>query len=126
MRGGKRQKPNLSSDKYRVVDKQGRQVHVLYSRAVARRLVETGYAVFESSGVLRLRGRQIPFTTVAEYVYWRDHYRCRACGATSDTARLTLHHICPRAQGGQDSSDNMIVLCIECHQRLHESDTLES
>ena len=47
---------------------------------------------------------------------------CAACGATTD---LDYHHLVPRARGGEDSPENIIVLCRRCHNRLHEKNGKE-
>jgi 5-methylcytosine-specific restriction endonuclease McrA len=41
-----------------------------------------------------------------------DNYTCQRCGKTRD---LTIHHILPRSQGGSDALENLIVLCVKCH-----------
>jgi HNH endonuclease len=47
----------------------------------------------------------------------RDDYRCQICGKAS--GRLDLHHIKPRRDGGQDSTDNLITVCNgACHTKL--------
>jgi hypothetical protein len=47
----------------------------------------------------------------------RDDYRCQICGKTND--RLDVHHIIPRRDGGQDSTDNLITVCNGvCHNKL--------
>lgn len=45
---------------------------------------------------------------------------CELCGTTW---RLERHHIRPRSLGGDDTEENIIVLCIECHGKAqrHES-----
>ena len=50
-------------------------------------------------------------------VYRRDGNRCRAC---SRTWALTLHHLKPRRDGGEDTEENMVVLCRECHDLADE------
>ena len=47
----------------------------------------------------------------------RDDYRCQVCGKTN--GRLDVHHIIPRRDGGQDSTDNLITVCnVGCHQKI--------
>ena len=38
----------------------------------------------------------------------------------ADPATLTLHHIPPRSQGGNDSSPANVLLCKACHNKRHE------
>ncbi|MGO9126912.1 MAG: HNH endonuclease [Terriglobales bacterium] len=46
----------------------------------------------------------------------RDGWRCQACGAMSN---LEVHHKQFRSQSGDDSEQNLIVLCAKCHSSLH-------
>ncbi|MDQ5883067.1 MAG: 5-methylcytosine-specific restriction enzyme [Patescibacteria group bacterium] len=41
---------------------------------------------------------------------------CLFCGTTQN---LTIHHVIPLSQGGDNSDDNLVVLCDSCHQKLH-------
>jgi len=43
----------------------------------------------------------------------RDGYRCELCGSQED---LHVHHIIPRSEGGDNSPDNLVTLCEECHR----------
>ena len=54
----------------------------------------------------------------------RDRYVCQRClisvGTKNTTAHTsnnygTIHHIIPRKMGGGDYLDNLICLCLECH-----------
>ena len=48
----------------------------------------------------------------------REHVgRCENCGSVED---LTCHHTIKRASGGSDYGDNLVVLCVGCHEALHE------
>ena len=46
----------------------------------------------------------------------RDGWRCQACGAMSG---LQVHHIERRSRLGEDSENNLITLCSECHRAIH-------
>lgn len=49
----------------------------------------------------------------------RDKYQCRICGASPDDnvhIRLEVHHIRPWSEGGISLPDNLITLCISCHE----------
>ena len=45
----------------------------------------------------------------------RDGYRCRYCGASSETAVLHIDHILPRADGGLNDSENLVTACADCN-----------
>lgn len=46
----------------------------------------------------------------------RDLWRCRACGKAD---LLEAHHIVYRSQGGEDTLDNLILLCKLHHMEAH-------
>ena len=48
----------------------------------------------------------------------RDNYTCQCCKTKKGT--LHAHHIVYRSNGGADTLDNLIVLCEECHNKLHD------
>ena len=50
-------------------------------------------------------------------MYRRDRWRCRSC---NDSHNLTPHHIKFQSQGGGDDLDNLITLCIACHNKVHD------
>lgn len=60
--------------------------------------------------------RSVP-TSVRAAVHARDHHRCRWCGVETGE----LHHIIYRSQGGQNSVDNLITLCIQHHAQAHSN-----
>jgi len=46
----------------------------------------------------------------------RDGYRCCECGAGG---QVEAHHLIPLAEGGADTAENMITLCLSCHGKRH-------
>lgn len=44
----------------------------------------------------------------------RDHYRCFRCEKKYKVT-LSVHHLIPRDEGGEDNPENLITLCVECH-----------
>ena len=52
----------------------------------------------------------------------RDHFRCKACFHRKKYESLSVHHTVPRCEGGQDDIDNLITLCISCHDIIEETD----
>lgn len=62
---------------------------------------------------------------VAEVLYKSSGY-CQECGepapflrATDNTPYLEVHHKVPLAEGGEDTVENAIALCPNCHRRAH-------
>lgn len=49
------------------------------------------------------------------FILERDNFRCRACGATADDAKLHVDHIVPVSKGGRTEESNLQVLCAECN-----------
>ncbi|HEY4760538.1 MAG TPA: HNH endonuclease signature motif containing protein [Thermoguttaceae bacterium] len=52
---------------------------------------------------------------VKEFVIDRDGSRCQACSKKGRTKFLTVHHIIPRIEGGNDELNNLITLHYACH-----------
>ena len=52
---------------------------------------------------------------VAKVIKKRDKYACQSCGSKLG---LTVHHILPRSDGGNDLPDNLITLCSYCHDEV--------
>jgi len=46
----------------------------------------------------------------------RDGWRCQSCGTMSN---LEVHHKEFRGRSGDDSGQNLITLCVACHDRVH-------
>ena len=45
---------------------------------------------------------------------------CSICGWNESTC--DIHHIVPRSEGGSNSSDNLIIVCPNCHRVIHTTD----
>ena len=50
-------------------------------------------------------------------IYARDENRCQYCGRTFPTRELTLDHVRPRVQGGENSWNNLVCACVKCNAR---------
>jgi hypothetical protein len=55
----------------------------------------------------------------------RDHRTCRCCGKRTNPDDIGLirghrHHIVYRSAGGQDTPENVVTLCWECHNDEHK------
>ena len=61
-------------------------------------------------------GEQKGYENVKLYVKSRDGYTCQVCGSHE---KLEVHHIIPRAEGGNDRPANLITLCEKCHDTHH-------
>lgn len=50
-------------------------------------------------------------------VYNRDDWHCRHCNRNES---LTPHHVVFQSAGGSDELNNLLTLCIKCHNDVHE------
>lgn len=58
----------------------------------------------------------------SEKIFKRDRYKCRNCkrkGGDKGDVELHTHHIVSKAKGGDDTLSNLVALCKECHQSVH-------
>ena len=49
------------------------------------------------------------------------NYCYQACRKRRPKMLLSLHHIIPRSEGGDNSYDNLILLCKECHDKVEDA-----
>jgi len=56
------------------------------------------------------------FTVLRHGVLERDGWRCQHCGSSKN---LDVHHLAKRSKLGDDALDNLITLCVACHQEQH-------
>ena len=47
------------------------------------------------------------------------YYATKCCLCGKKTGNLQRHHIKPKSEGGKDCIYNIIVLCKECHKKVH-------
>lgn len=71
-----------------------------------------------------LGDRHILDAAVRRHVESRDRAQCQACGYGEGIPDLTnifsVHHMVPVQYGGSDSTDNLILLCQNCHKMAHD------
>jgi ATP-dependent DNA helicase RecQ len=56
---------------------------------------------------------------VRAVVLARDGNRCKECGERCSNGEADVHHLVPRATGGEDEPANLITLCDACHAARH-------
>lgn len=56
--------------------------------------------------------------SVRAFVLERDNEQCQLCG-TGGENRLGLHHLIYRSHGGAHTPENLVVLCLRCHEDVH-------
>ena len=75
-------------------------------------------AVYDTKGTLLWQGHTKRFVTEAQTNALKARYGgCFHCLAHPDMCQA--HHIKPVSQGGPTNIDNMVLICWDCHQRIH-------
>ncbi len=60
---------------------------------------------------------QDEYRKLVEFVMERDGYKCRVCGSRQN---LQGHHVVFRSHGGQDTPQNLLTTCLDCHESIHK------
>ncbi|MGE5054690.1 MAG: HNH endonuclease [Acidobacteriota bacterium] len=63
-----------------------------------------------------LRLDSTDYDILRKHVFRRDGWRCQLCGSMSN---LEVHHKQFRSRSGLDTEENLITLCVHCHNRCH-------
>lgn len=50
-------------------------------------------------------------------IYARDKNKCQYCGKNHPMSELSLDHVTPRSQGGQNTWENLVCCCVGCNTR---------
>jgi 5-methylcytosine-specific restriction endonuclease McrA len=64
----------------------------------------------------RLRLDADAYQQLCRRVLERDGWRCQSCGSMQ---QLQIHHKQFRSHSGDDSEENLITLCDQCHKLIH-------
>lgn len=68
----------------------------------------------------QVKAKQKPKTDVSpevrQAIFQADGYSCRLCGTPYI---LHIHHIKYRSEGGTHDPENLVVLCMACHELVH-------
>ena len=68
-------------------------------------------------------GKQKGYANCREYVLQRDQYTCQLCKKTQ--RELHAHHVIWQSKGGGDVAENLLTLCVQCHDRVHKNPKLD-
>jgi 5-methylcytosine-specific restriction endonuclease McrA len=72
-------------------------------------------AIFRKDSRVKLKPEA--YAQLQRQVLARDSWRCQNCGRES---YLQVHHLQFRSSLGADILDNLITLCVKCHDKLHD------
>ena len=64
--------------------------------------------------VLRLESNE--YHQLCNEILDRDAWKCKHCKYRQN---LHVHHIVYRSQGGEDTPENLVTLCSQCHEAIH-------
>jgi 5-methylcytosine-specific restriction endonuclease McrA len=64
----------------------------------------------------RLKLNPANYRKLHRQILERDGWRCQACGSMR---QLEVHHQQFRSHSGDDTEQNLITLCAQCHARVH-------
>ena len=64
----------------------------------------------------RVRLEPEAYRQLCREVLERDGWRCQECERMDN---LQVHHIQRRSHLGDDSAENLVTLCVSCHQEAH-------
>ncbi len=98
------------------------------TRTTGRPSLDVCVYMLESDRQLPEHDRRIP-DTIRIQVLERDRFSCTDCGwgesswhKADPRNHLELHHLTSHADGGENSAENLVVLCNVCHDQRHRSD----
>lgn len=78
----------------------------------------------EVEGIGYQQGRMQGCSNEHEYVLVRDKHSCQLCEKTK--VPLRVHHVIWRSQGGSDLPENLVTLCLACHDRVHKKPKVDA
>jgi hypothetical protein len=98
----------------------------LATRTTGRPDLDVGVYVLQSAHQSPAHDRRIP-DPVRRAVLSRDGFKCTKCGweatqwRVEDPRHLELHHCKHHSAGGSNEIDNLVTLCVVCHDEVHRS-----
>jgi 5-methylcytosine-specific restriction endonuclease McrA len=59
--------------------------------------------------------------SIKQEIIKRDNNTCKECFNECAEYKAQVHHIIPVSHGGEDEYNNLILLCSDCHNTIHQS-----
>lgn len=88
-----------------------------HNSVTGRQSIIEVHPIIAVRGSAKLNLFEIEPTITRRKIARRDRHTCAYCGDAFRELDLTLEHIVPRAQGGQDTWMNLVAACTECNAR---------
>jgi len=66
------------------------------------------------------KGRLYGYTNIRSYIIAREKGKCQLCGKEWNEKGWNIHHVKERKNGGSNKPDNLALLHIDCHKKLHK------
>lgn len=89
------------------------------NRAGERSVLEIApvIALAKSEGMAKWAQTALPLGHRNDLLFARDRHTCAYCGERIERGRGTRDHVLPRARGGLDVWENVVVACRHCNER---------
>jgi len=90
------------------------KLHVEYNKFDLHKIINPNIRNWQYA-----KGTQYGFENTKLYVRNRDNYQCQICKKYVANTVNHVHHIVWKSNGGSDNPLNLILLCPECHKKVH-------
>jgi 5-methylcytosine-specific restriction endonuclease McrA len=81
----------------------------------------TWHVRLDNPKIVNIYSKKNRFIPNALYHKLKEKNKCRLCGISKVKAKkLYIHHKIPVIEGGKNVEENLIVVCKECHDKLHK------
>jgi hypothetical protein len=70
--------------------------------------------------LLYQQGVNYGYENTKAFIRHRDGYKCQNKGCEKGDKRLHVHHIIWRSNNGGDEPENLVTVCVTCHNKIHD------
>jgi len=105
---------NLLNWIFKRIPKEQCKLHIEYNKFDSQKMINPNIRNWQYS-----KGLQYGFENIKSYIRSRDNYTCQICNKNVGNIRNEVHHIIPKSKGGSNRPDNLILLCPDCHKKVH-------
>jgi hypothetical protein len=72
--------------------------------------------------LLYQQGINYGYENTKAFIRHRDGYKCQNKGCEKGDKRLHVHHIIWRSNNGGDEPENLVTVCVTCHNGIHDGE----